>query len=182
METLGDFFNAGKDFFLHLNWQNFSLDLFIVAFFVGMVFLYSFVLGRNRMITIVLTLYVSLALFNSLPYLNPWLDRLDINFFAWRVLLFVLVFAVLFYLLSKYALKEGFSSKRGLLWQNLLYSFFLVGFIMNIVLYLIPVDFTKDLAPFAKMVFLSVNSRFFWTLTPLLAMLILKIKDKKEEE
>lgn len=181
MEAISEFFHAGKDFFLYLNWQEFSLDLFIVAFFIAMVLLYSFVLGRNRMITIVLTLYVTLALFNSLPYLNPWLDTVGIKFFAWRVILFVLVFIVLFYLLARYAFTESFQSRRGLLWQNLLYSFFLVGFIMNIILALISIEFTKNLAPFAQMVFLSVPSRFFWTLSPLAAMLFLKIKNKEEE-
>jgi hypothetical protein len=83
--------------------------------------------------------------------------------------------------LARYALKESFQARRGLLWQNLLYSFFLVGFIMNIILFLIPAEFTKELAPFAQMVFLSVSSRFFWTLSPLIAMLFLKIKNNEEE-
>ncbi len=177
MEFLKDLVTVSQDFFQQMNWQSLSLDFFILLFFATMIILYSLLLGRNKMIAIVLALYIDLALFSSLPYLNPWLKSLDSDFLAWRLLLFLLVFFVLFIILSKYALTSEFTSKKGMLWSNLLYSFFLVGFFIHIILDLVPVYFTDKLAPFSKMIFLSMNSRFFWILTPLIAMLFFKIRE-----
>ena len=87
-----------------INWAQPSWDLLIFFLFATLVIFYGFSLGKSRIIIILLSIYMALAVANTLPYLsrgilqyapiNPNLEK----FFAFPVIVFLIIFVVLLFL------------------------------------------------------------------------------------
>src|SRR5512143_4108673 len=73
-----------------INWAAPTWDLFIVLFFVVTVFLYGLSLGRDRIIVILVSIYMALAVVSNAPYIGSLrtTDNSD-QYFAFRLAIFV---------------------------------------------------------------------------------------------
>ena len=173
-----------QSFVANINWAQPSWDLFIILFFVIAALLYGLSLGRDRVIVILISVYMALAVVNSAPYIGTFQTDIGINqFFVFRISAFVAVFIALFFLMSRSALMSTVanSDSRGAWWQVLLFSFLHVGLLISITLSFLPASASETLAPFTQKIFVSDGGRFFWIVTPILAMILLKggAADKK---
>ncbi|MBI5466657.1 MAG: hypothetical protein HY975_00365 [Candidatus Kerfeldbacteria bacterium] len=168
----------------NINWAQPTWDLFIILFFIVAGFLYGLSLGRDRVIVILISVYMALAVVNSAPYIGNFTADIGINqFFAVRVSTFVVVFIALFFLMSRSALLSTIASSdsRGPWWQVLLFSFLHVGLLISITLSFLPPTASQHLAPLTQKLFVQDLGRFIWIVAPIVAMILIRggAADKK---
>lgn len=157
-----------------------SWDLFILIFFAVAVFIYGFSLGRNRIVVILIAIYMALAVVNSAPFLNKWIEKaLSLGgmgqVFVFKLGLFLLVFAILFFLFSRSRLLLGMGGeeRHGAFWQIPIFSVLHIGLLLSIALSFLPAESLLQLAPFTREIFSSDIGRFVWITAPIAAMIIL---------
>jgi len=157
-----------------------SWDLFILIFFVVAVFIYGFSLGRNRIVVILIAIYMALAVVNTAPFVDSWMNQAASisNFgqvFIFKVGLFLVVFALLFFLFSRSRLlfSVGADQQHSGWWQIPIFSILHIGLLLSIALSFLPADTLTVLSPFTRQIFASDIGRFVWITAPIAAMIIL---------
>ncbi|MBI4426701.1 MAG: hypothetical protein HY567_03925 [Candidatus Kerfeldbacteria bacterium] len=169
--------SAAQSFVANVNWAQPSWDLFIVLFFIIAGFLYGLSLGRDRVIVILVAIYMALAVVNTAPYIGNFQADVGVaDVFVFRISAFVAVFIALFLLLARSALLQTIASadEKGSWWQVMLFSFLHVGLLISIVLSFLPPTATDKLAPLTRSIFVSESGRFLWIIGPIVAMVLIK--------
>lgn len=159
-----------------INWLQPSWDLFIVLFFIISSLIYGISLGRDRIIVILVSIYMALAIVNYIPFINAFTAKISVNdAFALRVSVFLGVFILLFFFLSHSALLRtiGHAAAQGPLWQVMIFSFLHVGLLISVTLSFFPSDLTHILSPLTQSFFTSDFAKAAWVSLPVLAMMIL---------
>jgi len=168
-------------FINHINWAAPTWDLFIVLFFISTVFLYGMSLGRDRIIIILVSIYMALAIISNAPLLGVFGDaEVEVgNFFAFKVTTFIGLFVLLFFLLSRSALMKTFGKLHSGSWfQVLMFSVFHVGLLVSITLSFLPAEAVGHLAPLTRQVFATEMAKFLWIVAPVAGMVMLKSDEK----
>lgn len=166
-----------QSFVANIDWSKPTWDLFIILFFIVAAFLYGLSLGRDRVIVILISVYMALAVVNSAPFIGNYQADIAINqFFGFRISTFVAVFIALFFLMSRSALLSTVASSdnRGSWWQVLLFSFLHVGLLISITLSFLPPSASSHLAPLTQKIFVQDMGRFLWIVAPIVAMVVMK--------
>jgi len=170
----------GKDLwfsFLGINWAAPTWDLVILLFFLITILIYSFTLGRDRIVAILVSTYLSLAVATNLPYVNVLSDWIKKSgFFAFQTAAFLIIFILIFFFLSRSQVIQCSSSVGSKWWQVILFSFLQVGLLTSIVLSFLPESSMDYLSEFTKTMFLSDLGRFCWIALPILALTFLREK------
>jgi len=173
-------------FFQNLDWTNPSWDLFIVLFFLIASIIYGLSLGRDRILVILIAIYMALAVVNYAPFAEKLVSGTTLeDFFLIRVLSFAAVFLILFFLLARSALLHtiGAHASHSSWWQVFVFSFLHVGLLISITLSFLPESFTSQLSPFTHNVFATENARFIWIILPIVVMaLVRKPKRRRQRE
>jgi len=167
-----DFLNMASQ----INWLQPSWDLFIFLFFIIASLLYGISLGRDRIIVILVSIYMALAIVNYIPFINEFTANISVNdAFALKVSVFLGVFILLFFFLSHSALLRtiGHSAAQGPLWQIMIFSFLHVGLLISVTLSFFPHSLSAVLSPTTQFVFTSDFAKAVWVSLPLLAMMVL---------
>ncbi|MBU0598361.1 hypothetical protein KKF61_05250 [Patescibacteria group bacterium] len=170
------------NFLQHVDWTRPTWDLFIVLFFIVAAFLYGLSLGRDRIIIILVSIYMSLAIVEHAPIVNNegfqnMINNIAGQFFVFQISAFLVLFVVFFFIITRSALVKTIASSDlpGPWWQVLLYSILHVGLIVSIVLSYIPKESVEGvLAPLTQRVFTTDFAQNVWIIGPLLAMFIFK--------
>lgn len=166
-----------KSLVANINWAQPTWDLFIILFFIVAGFLYGLSLGRDRVIVILVSVYMALAVVNSAPFIGNFQADIGLNqFFVFRMSAFVVVFIALFFLMSRSALLSTIASSnsQGPWWQVLLFSFLHVGLLISITLSFLPPTASSHLAPMTQTIFMKDMGRFIWIVAPIVAMILIK--------
>ncbi len=163
-----------------LNWTQPSWDLFIVLFFVVAAFLYGLSLGRDRIITILVSIYMALAITSNAPYLTSFTATISINNGSiFKVSVFLGMFVILFFLLSRSALIHTIASDApGKWWHAIVFSFFHVGLMLSITLGYLPKDIVNYISEGMRNLFISEQAKFFWLVTPVVMMALVRREQK----
>lgn len=162
-------------FFTSLNWAQPSWDIFILLFFVVGALLYGLSLGRDRVIAILVSIYVALAVVTNAPTLTTVQFSLNVSENAvMRITIFLGIFVVLFFLLARSGLLNtlGRSNTPGSWWQTIVFSVFQVGLLMSVTLNFLPKEMTAGLTEQTKLIFMSDHGRTAWLILPVLFMVI----------
>lgn len=170
------------NFMQNIDWTRPTWDLFIVLFFIVAAFLYGLSLGRDRIIVILVSVYMSLAIVDRVPFLNNEgfqnaINNITSQFFVFQISAFLLLFVVLFFVITRSALLKTIASSDspGPWWQVLMYSILHVGLLVSIILSYIPIESLEGvLAPLTRQVFTTSGAQSFWILAPVVAMFIFK--------
>ncbi|MFC1663415.1 hypothetical protein ACFL04_04645 [Patescibacteria group bacterium] len=174
-----------SSFLSNIDWATPTWDLFIILFFIVAAFVYGLSLGRDRIIAILVSVYMALAVVNAAPFLsnNDTVNTVS-NFFLLPLSTFIGLLILLFFLLSRSALLATVASsdEKGSWWQVLLFSFLHVGLIISVILSLLPVSFIEALSPLTQNIFASETAKFLWIALPIVAMLLIRggASDKKK--
>lgn len=161
----------------NFNWAEPTWDLFIILFFVVAALLYGMSLGRDRIIVILVSIYMALAVVNTAPYINDVTGEVGVDqFFVVKITAFVGVFVVLFFLLSRSALLATVanSDSKGSWWQVIIFSILHVGLLISITLSFLPESSAEHLAPLTRTLFVHETARFLWIIAPIALMILLK--------
>jgi len=167
-------------FLTTLNFSSPTWDLFIFLFFVVFSLLYGFSLGRDRIIAIIISIYMALAVVSAAPFLTSLEGRtvqVAIGpYFAFRVTLFLGVFLLIFFFLSRSAVMGtlGGADGQGRLWEVILFSFLHVGLLISVTLSFLPRFITDQFAFLTRTVFLSEIGKFVWVVLPIAAMVLVR--------
>lgn len=170
---MGEFLQA----LTNLDFSNPSWDLFILIFFVVASLLYGLSLGRDRIVVVLVSIYMALAVVQNAPFLKQFTATVTVNqSFAFRVTIFLGLFLLLFFLLSHSGLVKmfGSSSKQGRWWQVVLFSFLHVGLLLSVTLSFLPLDAREALAPITRTIFVGDMARFIWIIAPIFVMILVK--------
>jgi len=175
--SLGNASTQAQSYVATINWASPTWDLFIILFFLIAGFLYGLSLGRDRIIVILVSIYMALAVVNTAPYIGTVASEIGLSqLFVLRISAFLGVFIVLFFLLARSALLQTFvtSDSHGSWWQVLLFSFLHVGLLIAITLSFLPKEASLNLAPVTRRLFVTDTARFVWILLPIVAMILIK--------
>jgi len=169
-------------FLQHIDWTRPTWDLFIILFFVVAAFLYGLSLGKDRIIVILVSVYMSLAIVEHAPFLNSDGFRESINnvvnqFFVFQITAFIFLFILLFLVITRSALLKTIASSDspGKWWHVMLFSVLHVGLLVSIILSYLPKESVEQvLAPLTQRVFTTDLAQSFWMIAPVAAMIVFK--------
>jgi hypothetical protein len=152
-----------------------SWDLFIILFFVVFSMLYGVSLGRDRILSIIIAIYMALAVVHTVPAFSGIAgEQLSVSVgstFAFRVTLFLGTLLLIFFFLSRSALSWTLGGQdTGPLWQVVLYSILHVGLLISVTLSFLPTQTIGLFAPITRSLFLSETGRMVWVVLPIIAM------------
>lgn len=161
------------------DWANPTWDLFIVLFFVVGAFLYGMSLGRDRIIVILLSVYMSLAVINSAPFLKNGSSSFGSEYSA-QLTVFIGVFVFLFFLLSRLGLMRtlGRVMSGGNWLQVLIFSTLHAGLMVSIILSLMPPYALSHFSDVTVRIFTTDTAQFAWIIAPIIAMSLVRKEEK----
>ena len=172
-------------FFSNLDWSTPSWDLFIILFFLIAALIYGLSLGRDRIIVILVAIYMALAVVDYAPFAEKLISGTSLEtFFLFKVISFVAVFLALFFILAQSALLNTFASRNASRswWQTIVFSILQVGLIISITLSFLPEAFSKELSSFTFKIFATETARFVWIILPIVAMAVIKKPKRRSRE
>ena len=159
--------------FWHLDFATPSWDVFLLLFFATGALLYGLTLGRDRIVVIMVSIYMGLAVVTNAPYLRDITASVTVNDVAMRVGAFLGIFVLLFFFLSKNALLRSMDTGRGGgLLQTMMFSVLHVGLLVSVGLSLLPDSALGQFSSQTRSLFVSDPARFAWLVAPIGAMMI----------
>jgi hypothetical protein len=166
----------------HVNWFQPTWDLFIVLFFIVASLIYGMSLGRDRIVVILMSIYISLAIVNYVPFVKSFSTSISVNdAFAIRVSVFLGIFILLFFFLSHSALIKTIGrGTQGKFIHVMIFSFLHVGLLISVMLSFFPVDLSTFLSPLTRELFVSDIAKAAWVITPVIAMAVFGDKSSNE--
>ena len=157
------------------NWHSPSWDLFILLFWAVASLFYAFAAGRGRIIVMLFSLYIAKLLVLEAPWLTNAINQKLPGSLAsvQQLVSFLLIFVVLFILLSRYAFRTSADGRHfGSIAFSLIFAVLQVGLLINTILGYLAVS-GRTFSGLINLIFLSNSSGFFWLLAPLVFLIIL---------
>lgn len=157
------------------NWHQPSWDLFIFLFWAIASLLYAFAAGRGRIISLLMSLYISKLLVFQAPWLtNAINQKLPSNLASLQQLVsFLLIFIALFILLSRYAFRTSADGRHfGSIPFAVVFSALQIGLLISTILGYLALA-GRGFSSLVQTIFLSGNASFVWLLLPLIFLVIL---------
>lgn len=168
-----------------LSWASPSWDIMLILIFIVAAMVFSMSFGRRRVIVLLFSIYISLAVVNTLPYFenifsSDWIDKL----FTVKIAIFLAVFVGLYVYLNKSALLRYMrgSSPFTPAWQIMALSLLHTGLLISITLSFLPADLNEYLSFFTKSVFVSEGGQFFWIVAPIITLGLIKKPSRRQLE
>lgn len=159
-----------EDAFKNVDLANPSWDLFLVGFFVVGALLYGVSLGKDRIISIMVSIYMALAVVAALP---DFVLNIKVNEnYTVQITAFIAIFVVLFFLLSRQAVLNSLApTTQGKWWQVLLFSILHVGLLVSVTLSFMPPEMVHKFSGLTQYIFTNDWTRFAWIIAPIIAMI-----------
>lgn len=146
-------------------------DTFIFLFFIVAVILYSFFANRERLVVVLLSIYTSIAILGSTPYLHQYVGQLTAEHgFVYQMGAFLALFLLLFVLFSQ---RMSLRAEIGQTWiQALIISILQVGLLITTLLSYVPQEVFST--QFVKYFFTDEIPKSVWMLAPIAIMLLFR--------
>jgi len=177
--------SAVVSFLTSLNWAHPTWDIFILLFFVVGALLYGLSLGRDRVIVILVGIYMALAVVTNAPALSTLNLAMNLNEnYVLRITFFLGIFVIVFFLLSRSALLKtiGRSGAPGSWWQTIVFSILQVGLLISVTLNFLPREMTQGLTDVTKTIFMSDQGRSAWLILPIAFMILAPTQRDNRQE
>lgn len=182
--TMAMFDNLGSqfsEFARGLSWSNPTWDLFIIVFLMVGTLIYGFSMGRDRIIMIMVAVYMALVAATRLPYVPDFGAAVSLsNGFILKMSTFLGLFAILFFMLTRSALNHAISGSGsiGRWWHILVLSFLQVGMMISVVLGFLPPEWLTKLSALMRSCFVSPWGSFAWAVLPIIGLLVVGISNE----
>ena len=167
------------------NWHTPSWDLFIILFWIVASVIYAFAAGRGRILTILMSVYMSKLLVIQAPFLSAEVGKKlpNATVSLQHLATFLLLFVILFIFLGRYAFKTSADSRRiSSVGFSIIFAFLQVGLLINIVIDFLPTVYKDSFAPLIQTLFIKNPAGFVWLILPVLFLIFLGrfISDRSE--
>lgn len=135
---------------------------------------YGVFVGRDRMVTLLLSMYLSLAVLTNAPLVGVVSRWLSVqNNPTLQLGWFLGLFLIMFFLLWRSDILRGMAFERGSWWESVLLVLLQVGLLISIVLFLLPTAWLSSVPEIVINLFLGDIGRSFWLIAPLLFLAFL---------
>ena len=157
-----------------INLQGLSWDILALIFLFVVAFLYGMLLGKNRIILIMLSTYISFAIVSVFPF--SYIGNSNI-FFA-KIVVFMLFIILSFLFLNRSFFGHLFKISKAL--SNISFvkitvlSFFQIGLFMSVFFTLVESENIASLASMTKLIFVTEISQVVWFVLPVLLLGVFK--------
>lgn len=162
-------------------------DLFIILVFLAGVFIYGFLLGRNRIVVLLLGAYFSLAITEVLPWPKltslGWLGVGKTPSPSLKIFIFLGLILLFYFFIPRSILSSTLRVRKrgGASWPQLsILGLAQLGLLAAVILSFLPNEVITDLMPFLKKIFIGPEARFVWITLPILVMVLMKRKKLEE--
>ena len=156
---------------INLFLSNPTWDILLLLFFFAAIFIYGLVVGRNRIIVLLLASYPSVLISERIPYLKNFSESLNVpQTIFLKSFYFFFYFLFIFWILGKAGFsRKEFTKKTG---QVILLSFIGVGLWASIIFgYVISLNAEIiKLAPLTQLLFGSNLAHLIWLILPILVL------------
>lgn len=169
-----------------------SWDLFIFLFFIIAVFVYGFTLGRSRIMVLLVSTYMALAVIHVAtvpggvfgPDFGSQAGSLTVGsspFFIVQITAFVGMMLLIFFFMANAALRRGLAAEhvQGKAWQIIAFSVLHAGLLIASIMSFVPPERRAALLDVTQGMFASQTAVFIWTLLPIIVMMF--VKDPEED-
>jgi hypothetical protein len=151
--------------------NNPTWDILLILFFFAAVFVYGLMVGRNKIIVLLLASYPAALINEFLPYAGNFLNRFNAAqaLFA-RAFFYLIILLFVFWVLGKAGFYRKEITKRTK--QVLFLSFLNVGLWANVI-FGYAIKFNSEvvhLAPLNNMLFASDSAHFIWFALPIIVL------------
>ncbi|HUT22079.1 MAG TPA: hypothetical protein VMX18_01570 [Candidatus Bipolaricaulota bacterium] len=171
--------SAVIDWFTTIDWVNPSWDLIVLLFFTVGALLYGIAMGRSRIIVVLLSLYITLAIAYTIPWSKYLKGSISINnAFVLQATVFIILLVVCFFLISRSAVGRVIGDSSGAWWQVIVFSFLQIGLLISVIFTFLPSSFLNNFSFVTREVFVSDIGRLVWLGLPILAMMLVKEKEE----
>lgn len=174
-----------NNFLAGVNFQKPTWDLVIIVFFLAAAFIYGLSLGRERILIVLISIYMAFAVISAAPWFRSfsWQSLGDNRAFIFPTAIFLASFILIFYWLSRSPLLSalGQSQSPGEWWQVILFSILHVGLLISITLSFLPPVAYGELAPLTRQLFTGSQTLFYWIIAPILALSLIKAKKEQKD-
>lgn len=163
---------------IQANWTTFTFLFFLVILF------FYFGMNLGRIATTVMSVYISLAIVNSIDYFRADGPLFGVNgIFAFKLASFIFIIVVVLLLVSRVAVKSILDiNKPGNFFERLVFAILASGMLTTAIVSFLPDNLVSKLSPLAINLFSSNLSLFLWLIVPLFAMLLVKNDDMGEDK
>jgi hypothetical protein len=158
------------------NWHTPSWDLFIILFWLVASVIYAFAAGRGRILTILMSVYMSKLLVIQAPFLSAEVGKKlpGATLSMQQLVTFLLLFIILFIFLGRYAFKTSADGRKiTSVGFGIIFAFLQVGLLINIIIGFLPVVYQDTFAPLIQTLFIKNPAGFIWLVLPVLFLIFL---------
>ncbi len=169
-----------------VNLANPSWDAFIILFWIIVSIIYSFSAGRGRIISILMSVYMSELIVIQAPFLSAAVQgKFGLAVYLAKLIVFLVLFAFFFLVLSKFVFRTSVETRGFTSWIfSLLFAFLQVGFLVSVILSFLPPDIKMTFSQLVNFLFVSQTAQFVWLLLPIAYLVVLgrTISDHRRNE
>lgn len=154
-----------------IDWAHPSWDVFIYLFFFVAAILYGLSLGRDRIMVIMVSIYMALAVVKTVPESVVLPGNFVLNVSA-----FLGAFVIIIFLLARSALLRTIAGvdSKGAWWHVILFSILHIGLLISVTLSFLPEATINSLSQTTRSIFTDDLGRFIWVVAPILAMIVVR--------
>lgn len=161
--------------------NNFSLiaswDWIMALVLLGVALVYGLSMGRNRLVTVMLGVYLSYFLTRAIPWKDlTFLGTKSGPDSTIQIFIFLALALGFFFAIPHSAFKSSLrlgGRGHGSWWRILVLSILQIGLILALTISFLPVKTVAVLSPLAQSIFIGSVAQFLWLLLPILAIMFL---------
>ncbi len=147
---------------------NLAGDLSLMLLFIGVSIGMGFFLGRSRLISILIDVYIARALMAIIP--TDWLTFSPFG----GVIVFILLFIILFFVDRRLFDLHLSNASTDFFWRVLVMGILVTGLIVSTVLYFVPLKVALGFISLSLYgYFASATALVFWTVVPIVGLLFI---------
>lgn len=147
----------------------------VILFFIFVVFLVGFTLGRTRMLLALISIYTAAFIENHFIYFDAIRGYFKSAPEYWvHIGLFLILYVIIFNIFNRSILKHRLAVKEASVLAISLEAVLIVGLLASIVVAYLPADQLKFLPANLLKYFTTKNAQFFWAAAPVALALFLR--------
>lgn len=151
------------------SWTVFGVMVFLVLFFV---FIGS---GLGRAVNVIISVYISFAIINTVPFFKPDGPELTLGGFAIKLASFLSIIILILLLVSRFSISPVIKMELpGRFGEKIVFSFFAAAMLVVVALSFLPQDMISQLNPEITKYFISEWGLAAWMILPLLFLLFVR--------
>lgn len=150
------------------------LDLIVLAVLVLGSLLYTFMVSRGKLLSILVSTYMAYVLVQFTPFLDGLADIVGFSDpFVLQIILFGVVFLLILLILSNVIFQTPIGAETLGLAVAFLFSFLQVGFLIAVFFSFLPPEILETFSPLLQILFINDTSLFLWAATPVVFLIYL---------